>query len=72
MADFKSRAEKIQSESWDHPTVPSSKSDGGVLEATRVSLKVLKLPQTWQHLNMGKNDHLKVGGLPETEALNPR
>lgn len=61
MADFRSGAEKIQSESRDHPTVPSSKSDGGVSEATRVSLKVLKLPQTWQPLNVGKNDRLNVG-----------
>ena len=41
MADFRSGAEKIQSESRDHPTVPSSKSGGGVSEATRVSLKVI-------------------------------
>ena len=71
MADFRSRAEKIQSESQDHPTVPSSKSDGVGQKPQGLawSASTAANMATCEH---GKERPSECWSLPETEALNPR
>lgn len=72
MADFRSREENTKWELGSSHSASSRKSDE-VSEALEVSLKVLKLPQTWQHPNTGKSDHLNAGvSLKLQRALNPR